>query len=407
MQSNMMLRYYHPYILALYGWMYLLTAWLAHTSIIHQLRYDPLLVMPFVHLGIAAVFLLVMVFRVPIMDLWKGFNLREQFGFFLIAAAFFFSPKIIFHGGARWLDCLLALQFPLALLMVNGAGFARVFVNTLLILTAWCLENFRNVDAALITVALALLALCICFALDYYAQRYEKLQDEDLHPLADFAGFREWFMRLFKIHWTAAQIYLCTLALSLGAYWITPKSDRLPVYAEVKIEERTQQQYVQPRSLSREEMTYIVYYTGGMMIAVMGLLVLLFYVRRFQKRGGEQNEGEMIIAAAGVKFEKRTDLERLRKMTRPDSPREALLQHYYNFCEAIGGRTRYREEFQTAGEYRKTLDGCLPELREQLQLITAEFESAKYDQSEKSWEQVEGYQQLIRDCLNQSKKDPA
>ncbi|MBN1518036.1 DUF4129 domain-containing protein [Candidatus Sumerlaeota bacterium] len=384
--------YHSPYALALYFWAFWLSGLTLHVALLPQLNYDPQLTGTLLWGVLTALFLLTYSARVTLIDLFRGMNYRERFGGFLVIVTFALAPLVI-SSRASLLLCLCSMHLPLLALLSGARSFARMYMNTLLILILYGIEKYQHPYEMLQFYGLAGALLTLCFVMDFYTFRAESFGQLER-------------VRLWRAHLLAAGFYSSALFIAGMIFWAQPEFNQGPVPGRTIVERPTMQGIIEGSSgrplpqVTQKEMTEILVYTLALMGTLMLFIVVLYAMRRRRwRKMSQRRTHETIGETHGLLMARSKREERRRSRRAPHSPREAMMRTYAKFCDWTAARYRARQTGETAREYNLQAASAIPALGADIDAVTLPFESAKYSAEEFGWDDAERYEQTLDDLL--------
>lgn len=388
-QSNRFKRYLNPYCFMLYFWTFLLTGLLAHWSLIEHLRFDPKLSAPGLWLVIIMLFFFVVGFRIPLLDLLSSMSYREKVGIFFFCLVLFFAPVFIWWRSATLLYCLLALQAPLLLLMVDARGFRRVLANNLLILSCFCLEHSTQTQKSVLVVAISLLLVTVCLTLDFFSFRSER-------------GGEAATVHLARAHWLALKYYLAAGGVAFLLFWIKPVAPKVlvPFKADGVVSRTPETKPSIRELLNPGDIEQIVYQTFFIILLMLAGIALLQFLRKKILRRDRASE-PVIKKGMAHMIELAKAPKRIIKLKKSSDPREAILQAYYWFCRRADALGLAPSSCQTPRELERAIAHSFPTACKMLQEITRKFEQTKYGWHRPQLAEAKSYQQLVKDFFQE------
>ena len=388
--ANQFNRYLNPYCLMLYFWMFLLTGLLTHWSLVERLPFDPKLVAPGIWLAIVALFFFVVSFRISLLDLLSSMSYREKAGILFLCMVLFCAPLFIWWRTVALLYCLLALQIPLLLLMVDARGFRRVLANNLLILICYCLEHHSQPRQSLIAVAVVLLLATACLTLDFFSFRSEQTGEVAT-------------VHLVRVHWLALKYYLTAALLTFCLFftlWPVAPKVLLPANPKDSITDYPAAREGIRDLLNPGDIEEIIYQTFFIILLMLLGIALLQFLRSKILRQSEASAPVIKKGMAHI-MELAQAPKRIIKLNKSSDPREAILQTYYWFCRKAGTLGLVSPNCQTPRELEHAIALGFPQARDTLHDITQKFEQTKYGWHQPQLQEAKSYQQLVRNFFQE------
>ncbi|KPL08562.1 hypothetical protein AMJ85_08435 [candidate division BRC1 bacterium SM23_51] len=350
-----------PMFLA-YGWACAFTAFSAAVGLSATRLWPAWLTWPAVLLGFGALFALVIGLRPILLDLTSDLGIREKLGVFLLHVLIFFGPKLA-SPRASLIDCLIALQVPLVVLLIRRENFMRLYgVNFLLVALAafvsWQTERGGFEWAACLPVFLA-----CCFAGDYFFLELDRYPDVTARP----AG------RSFLL---GIEYGAISLVGGLVLYAVTPAmatADRAAVARPVV------QRPGGVQTVSLDALIRLVWDTFLLLILIVVALAILQWLKRKFRRGEAGQESEM--GGGVMRMVRRAVRPRPRppQMPRGFSPREQILRGYWAWCDELERFGLGRAPVATPKEFARTVVRFERAAARSVGDLTRLFEWAKYD----------------------------
>lgn len=380
------LHYLHPTLFLTYGWAYGFTVFSTLLGVHASSGRHPWpewVAWPLVVFGFAACFAVVIGLRPVLLDLAADLGVREKLGLIFLHMLIFIAPRSL-SLRATLIDCLIALQVPMALLLLSRASLTRLYVVNFLIVSLSVFFLWTTDRTGFLWAACLPVFVCGCFAADHF------FFEIDRYPTIDERPFLRPLLLSFKYAVVAVAgggvLYALTPALTLA-------------------ESRGGRGAIDLRSsggqpLSNEVMLRLIWDTFILLVLlVIALAVLQYLKRRFQRHG----QAESADLGGGVMKMVRKVIQprpKAPEMPRGFSPREQILRGYWSWCYEMERFGLVRDDSMTPKEYADRVIRGDQRASEPVETLTNLFESAKYDQRAIPREDAEAFFEKSRHVID-------
>jgi hypothetical protein len=357
--------YLSPTMFLAYGWAYGFTVFAALVGLSATRLWLAQLTWPAVVLGYGALFAFLVGLRPVLLDLTADLGIREKVGIFVLIVAIFASPKLA-TPRATLIDCLIVLQFPLAVLLLRRENFMRLYAANFMLVALSVFVEWQTGGGGFEWAAWLPVFVVGCFAADRFFLELDRYPNIEARPF-----FRPLLLGLGYAAVSLAGgfvLYLLTPDLALA---------RPATTAQPLVEQRGGAQTV-----SFDALYELVWDTLILMILIVAALVVIQWLKRKYRR--TEVEAERAMGGGVMRMVRKImrATPRPPQMERGFSPREQIMRGYWSWCDELERFGLVRVPAATPREFARTIAGNNQTVAAPVAEATALFEWAKYDRRE-------------------------
>ena len=345
-----------------YGWAYGFTVFAALVGLSSARLWLAQMAWPAVALGYGALFAFVVGLRPVLLDMTADLGIREKAGIFVLILAIFAGPKLAVPR-ATLIDCLLALQIPLAALLLRRENFMRLYAANFMLVALSVFVEWETEGGGFEWAVWLPVFVAGCFAADRFFLELDRYPNIEAWP----------FFRPLAI---GLGYTVVSLAGGFVLYILTPDLAlaRPSTAAQPLVEQRGG-----THTVSFDALYELVWDTLILMVLIVAALVIIQWLKRKYRRSEIEAERAM---GGGVMRMVRKILRaapRPPQMVRGFSPREQILRGYWSWCDEMERFGLVRAPAATPREFARAIAGNSPTAAGPATEATALFEWAKYD----------------------------